>query len=126
MATAHPVEHHGPDFRLYMVVGVALAVFTAVSFIVNAMVRADYFTAFTGMLIILLVAVCKAVLVGLYFMHLKYDWGKLYFLIIPAFILATMLVVVLSPDIVVAWHKDPYDLSTPTSGSVRPHPEGQR
>ena len=37
-------------------------------------------------------------------MHLKYDWGKLYFLIVPAFILGAMMMIVLLPDIVLAWH----------------------
>ena len=49
------------------------------------------------------VAVVKAFLVGLIFMHLKYDWGKLYFMIVPVFILGTMMMIVLMPDIVMAW-----------------------
>jgi hypothetical protein len=36
-------------------------------------------------------------------MHLKFDWGKLYFMIVPAFILGAMLAFVLLPDIVLAW-----------------------
>jgi caa(3)-type oxidase subunit IV len=49
------------------------------------------------------VAVCKAVLVGMFFMHLKYDWGKLYFIIVPISILGLMMMIVLLPDIVLAW-----------------------
>ncbi len=101
MADPHHAEaHHGPDVKAYMVVFAALSVFTAISFLVNATVGRNL----TGMLIILAVAVCKATLVGMYFMHLVVDWGKLYYLIIPALILGTLLIVVLMPDIVLAWH----------------------
>jgi hypothetical protein len=36
-------------------------------------------------------------------MHLKWDWGRLYFLIIPVFILGAMMMMVLLPDLVFAW-----------------------
>jgi caa(3)-type oxidase subunit IV len=55
-------------------------------------------------MLILGVAICKAVLVAMFFMHLKFDWARLYFMIIPVMILGTMMVVVLLPDIVLAWH----------------------
>jgi cytochrome c oxidase subunit 4 len=104
MADAHEHAHEGPDLRLYLVVAAALAGFTASSFVVNFLVRDGRLTAQLGFVLILGVAVCKAVLVGMYFMHLKYDWGKLYFLIFPVSILAVMMMVVLLPDIVLAWH----------------------
>ena len=56
--------------------------------------------------LILVVAVVKATLVTMYFMHVKFDWSKLYFLIIPVVILAIMMMVVLLPDTVVAWHHE--------------------
>jgi cytochrome c oxidase subunit 4 len=96
----HSDAHAGPSVKAYMAIFVALAVFTAISFLVNATVGRNT----TGMLIILAVAVCKATLVGMYFMHLVIDWGKLYYLIIPALILGTLLIVVLMPDIVLTWH----------------------
>ena len=96
----HPEHHEGPGFQAYMVVFVALSVFTAISFLVNATVGRNM----TGLLIILSVAVIKAILVGLYFMHLVVDWGKLYYLIFPTFILAAMFITVLMPDIVLVWH----------------------
>jgi cytochrome c oxidase subunit 4 len=96
----HPEHHEGPGFQAYMVVFLALSMFTAISFLVNATVGRNL----TGMLIILAVAVVKAILVGLYFMHLVVDWGKLYYLIFPTFILAAMFITVLMPDIVLAWH----------------------
>jgi caa(3)-type oxidase subunit IV len=103
MAESHAGEHHGPGFKAYMVVALALAIFTTVSFVVNVLVRNETLSSSTGFTIILVVAVCKALLVAAYFMHLVVDWGRLYYLIIPAFILGTMMMVVLLPDIVFAW-----------------------
>jgi cytochrome c oxidase subunit 4 len=101
MADSHHSEDHaGPSVQAYLVIFGALSIFTAISFVVNATVGRNT----TGMLIILAVAVVKAILVGLYFMHLVVDWGKLYYLIFPTFILAAMFITVLLPDIVLAWH----------------------
>ena len=108
--------HHGPTLPLYLAVAAVLSVFTAVSFIVNAMVLDPHtpkseqpwyrmISHMTSLWIILGVAICKASLVGAFFMHLKYDWFKLYFMIVPVFILAVMMMLVLMPDIVVAWHQ---------------------
>ncbi|MCC6418033.1 MAG: cytochrome C oxidase subunit IV family protein [Gemmataceae bacterium] len=100
MTDSHDPGHHEPTLNLYFTVFVALSIFTAMSFLVFELV-ADKLTA---MLIILGVAVAKATLVVMYFMHAKYDWGRIYFLIIPVVILAIMMMVVLMPDTVVAWH----------------------
>jgi caa(3)-type oxidase subunit IV len=100
--------HHGPSLQLYLTIFIALSVFTIVSFIVNGAVRSESLTPETGFALILGVAVIKAVLVGMVFMHLKYDWGRLFFIIIPVSIMGVLLVVVLLPDILLAWHIDPY------------------
>ncbi len=114
----HPAtDHHGPDFRLYMVVAAALAVFTAASFGVNRLVNTEALTPIAGFTLILGVAVCKAVLVGMYFMHLKYEWGKLYFMIVPASILATMMMFVLLPDLVIPWPAEPPEPPVSTGGT---------
>jgi cytochrome c oxidase subunit IV len=106
-STLHPPEehaHHGPNLQAYMVIGLALSIFTAVSFIVNYTVREKWLEVMVGFAIILGVAVVKSLLVALYFMHLKYDWRKVAFFIIPALILGTMFFFVFMPDIVLAWH----------------------
>jgi cytochrome c oxidase subunit 4 len=113
--THHGGAHHGPNFQAYMVVALALSGFTVISFVCNYMVRTGSMSAVMAFVIILGVAVVKATLVGMYFMHLKYEWAKLYFMIIPAFILGTMMMVVLCPDIVVAWHHDAYDVAPPAA-----------
>jgi cytochrome c oxidase subunit 4 len=106
MTEAHD-EHHGPDVKAYLVVFGALSIFTALSFLFNSLARQEppVISHVTSFVLILGVAVIKATLVGMYFMHAKYDWGRIYFLIIPAFILATMMMIVLMPDIVLDWPK---------------------
>ena len=103
MADTH--AHHGPDtIKPYLVVFGALSVFTAVSYVFKSLVRAGSVAAMTGFIVILSVAVVKALLVCAYFMHLKWDWSRLYFLIIPAMVLAPFLVFALLPDLVFYWH----------------------
>jgi caa(3)-type oxidase subunit IV len=113
MAEGHPPEtaphaghddHAGATVIAYLVVFGALAVFTLVSFVANAVANAYPDFRFMSFVIILGVAVVKAVLVALIFMHLKFDWRKLYFVIVPVMILATMMIIVFLPDMVLAWH----------------------
>jgi cytochrome c oxidase subunit 4 len=96
--------HHGPNLIIYLSVAGALAVFTAVSFIVSAIGMAHNYV---GLTIILGVAICKASLVTAFFMHVKYDWRNVYFIIIPIMILAVMMVIVLMPDGVIGWRHSP-------------------
>ena len=103
--THAPDQHGSSGINVYLVIFAALAVFTIISFVVNGAVRGGTLEAHTGFAIILSVAVCKAVLVAMFFMHLKWDWARLYFMIVPVLILGTMLVIVLLPDIVLAWHQ---------------------
>jgi cytochrome c oxidase subunit 3 len=99
----HDTEAHVTSTKPYLVIFGALCVFTLISFVVNGQVHAGNISSTTGFILILGVAVIKAVLVAVYFMHLLFDWNRLYFVIIPVMIMATMLVVVLLPDIVLAW-----------------------
>jgi hypothetical protein len=41
------------------------------------------------------------------FMHLKFDFGKLYCIILPVCVVTVMMVIILSIDIVLAWHALP-------------------
>ncbi len=104
-STAEVHAEHGPNVRAYFLVFAALAFFTAISFIVKDVFEEHGLDVTTGMFIILGVAVVKALLVAAIFMHLKWDFSKLYYMIIPAFILGIMMMIVLMPDIVMAWHK---------------------
>jgi cytochrome c oxidase subunit IV len=98
-----PGAHHGPGVKAYLIVFSALALFTLVSFVANDLMRRGTITPHESFVIILGVSVVKTCLVGAFFMHLIVDWRRLYYLIIPAFILGTMMIVVLLPDIVLAW-----------------------
>ncbi len=100
-------DHHGPTIQAYMVVFGALCGFTLISFVANYFATVQHsISAQTSMAIILGVAVCKATLVCMYFMHLKFEWGQLYFIIVPVGILAVMMMIVLMPDIVVGPQED--------------------
>lgn len=96
-------EHHPTNVKAYFVVFVALCVVTTISFFANFLVRQHVISPFTSFIIILSVAVFKATLVAMYFMHLMIDWKKVYILIIPTLVLGPLLVIVLLPDIVLAW-----------------------
>ena len=102
-AAAHAHAHEGPSIKTYFVIFAALSIFTVVSFIANYCAHQHIITHFTSFAIILGVAICKATLVGMYFMHLIFDWGKVFIMIVPALILGPMLMIVLLPDIVLAW-----------------------
>ncbi len=82
-----------------MVVAVALSIFTASSFFFNYLARQGTIGHVTSFVLILGVAIIKATLVAVIFMHLKWDWKLLYFLIIPVFIMGAMMMMVLMPDI---------------------------
>jgi caa(3)-type oxidase subunit IV len=113
-ATTHDAEH---DMRVkaYFTVFIALSIFTAISFLANEAVRQRWIGVHTSFVIIIGVAVIKAFLVGLIFMHLKYDWGKVYFIIVPIAILGVMMMMVLMPDIVIAWQPGQQPLEPPVS-----------
>jgi caa(3)-type oxidase subunit IV len=110
MADSHVPEAHahaGPNVRAYLVIFAALSVFTLVSFVANYAAHPDvaWITPYASFAIILIVAVVKAILVAMFFMHLKWDWGRVYFMIVPVLILGVMMMFVLLPDIVLGWHK---------------------
>lgn len=96
-------EHHGPNVRAYLAVFGALVICTLVSFVANIAQRQDVMSSFASFAIIFAVACLKATLVAMIFMHLKWDWKKVYMMIIPALILGPLLIIVLLPDIVIAW-----------------------
>ena len=94
---------------------IALSIFTAISFLANEAVRQGWINVNTSVTIIMLVAVIKAFLVGMIFMHLNFDWGKVYFIIVPIFILGVMMMMVLMPDIVIPWQPGQEPLEPPVS-----------
>jgi cytochrome c oxidase subunit 4 len=76
-----------------------LAVFAALVVLTGISVSSEYFLgAGAAHVVNVLVAVCKAVLVAMFFMHLKYDWFKVYFMVVPTLIVGIVLVLTLMPD----------------------------
>ena len=96
----HGHEGHISDTTFLKVFG-CLLVFTAVSFATNQIFGAR--SPRINFTIIGLVAIVKAVLVVTFFMHLKFDWRKVFVFLVPICILAPMVIIVLWPDIVLAW-----------------------
>lgn len=92
----HDQEMHVESHAPYLKVWLALAVFTAVEYF-----YAHFFKdAFTPLVVGLMFwAVLKASLVGWYFMHLKFEGRWVYYMLIPAGILAAILTIALIPDI---------------------------
>ena len=91
---------HGPRFRTYIYVFYALCVLTATSFLANLLLGQGH----ASMWIIMAVSVVKATLVAMIFMHLNFDWPKVYCIIIPVCVMGVMMMIVLLPDIVLSWH----------------------
>jgi cytochrome c oxidase subunit 4 len=91
-------KHESPSDKMYLAVFGALAVLTAISFLVSENVPSKLLT----ILIVMGMATLKASLVAAYFMHLKFDWSKVKVMIIPALVLSAVLVCALLPDIAFA------------------------
>ena len=85
-------ESHAPYLRVFA----ALAVFTAIEYF-YARIFKDTF----GVLVLGLMfwAVIKASMVGWYFMHLKFEGKWVYYMLVPAGILAIILTTALLPDV---------------------------
>ena len=80
----------------YIKVWAALAVFTAIEYLYAHWFK-DTFTLLV--LGLMFWAVIKASLVGWYFMHLKFEGKWVYFMLVPAGILACVFVFALTPDV---------------------------
>ncbi len=101
MSDSH--EHAGPNFNTYMMVFGALCVCTALSFAIHFILGHGLASAS----LIMIVSVIKATLVAAIFMHLMFDWKKLYCVILPVCIVTLMMVIILSIDATLVWHVAP-------------------
>ena len=103
---AHAEHHeaHIPDKVFLMVFG-GLLILTAATFAANQFLGET--AKLVAFIIIGCIAVVKALLVIVFFMHLVLDWKKLFLFIVPVMILAPLIVIVLWPDIVLAWRLGP-------------------
>lgn len=85
------VESHAP----YLKVWFGLAVLTAIEYFYAGIFKDSFAILVLGLLFW---AVIKAGMVGWYFMHLKFEGRWVYLMLIPAGILAMILVLALVPD----------------------------
>jgi cytochrome c oxidase subunit IV len=94
--STHDQQEHAESHAPYMKVFWVLLVFTILEY-----AYATWFPVGFAMLVLglMVMAVTKATLVGMYFMHLKFEGKWVYFLLVPAGILACVFIFALYPDI---------------------------
>jgi cytochrome c oxidase subunit 4 len=109
IAEEHEQEAHAP----YLLVWFWLAILTGVEYWYAAGLKDVFTILLVGLLIL---AGIKAGLVGWYFMHLKFEGKWVYLLIVPAIILAAVLVLALVPDQALK----PADIEQEETSSVLP------
>jgi cytochrome c oxidase subunit IV len=93
---AHDSHDHGDPRPIYKRVFVVLLIFTILEYAYATWSHAGFLNLVIGLMIM---ATIKAALVGMYFMHLKYEGTWVYYLLVPAACLATVLIGLLCPDI---------------------------
>jgi cytochrome c oxidase subunit IV len=93
VAEEHQTEAHAP----YVWVWFALLVLTVIEYWYASIFKSHFLVLLLGLMLLALV---KAGLVGWFFMHLKFEGNWVYILLVPAGILATIIVLALSPDMV--------------------------
>jgi len=86
------VESHAPYIKVFL----ALAVFTAIEYFYARVFKDSPTSLILGLMFW---AVLKAGLVGWYFMHLKFEGRWVYYMLVPAGILACVFIFALMPDI---------------------------
>ena len=86
------VESHAPYIKVFL----WLAFFTAVEYFYARWRKDSFASLVTGLM---LFAVIKASMVGWFFMHLKFEGRWVYYMLVPAGILACVFIFALTPDI---------------------------
>jgi cytochrome c oxidase subunit 4 len=94
----HGHEDHGGLMK-YIYVFIALCVLTTMSFLTYTDYWRDHFDIRAGWFLMMAVSCSKAMLVILFFMHVKYEANWKYVLTIPASIMSIFLVLALVPDV---------------------------
>jgi cytochrome c oxidase subunit 4 len=97
-ADAHE-DHAGHGIAKYLYVFAALTVLTSASFFTYSDYWPYHKTPAVGWTFMMAVSCTKALLVMLFFMHLKYEASWKYVLTIPASVMAVFLLLALIPDI---------------------------
>ena len=103
--TTHAAGDEAHDTRVYWYVFFALTVLTGASFFTYSRYWPFHDTPAVGWTFMMAVSVTKALLVMLFFMHLKYEANWKYVLTIPASVMAVFLIIALVPDVM--WRYEP-------------------
>ena len=114
--------HNEPSDKMYLAIAASLAGLTIVSYVGDLLHLPR--PALIGL--VLLVALVKATLVAAFFMHLKVDWTKVKVMIVPALVLAAVLVFALLPDMTLAMRekpgpKPPVESQKPAHATAKSH-----
>jgi cytochrome c oxidase subunit IV len=99
VAEEHRTESHAPYWTIWF----ALLVLTLIEYYYASYLKDVFLILLLGLLFL---AVIKAGLVGWFFMHLKFEGNWVYILIVPAFVLATIFVMALLPDVTLKENAD--------------------
>ncbi|MDR3637543.1 MAG: cytochrome C oxidase subunit IV family protein [Isosphaeraceae bacterium] len=81
---------------LYLKVWAGLAIFTALEYVYAHIFKDAFAVLVLGLMTM---AIIKAAMVGWYFMHLKFEGKWVYAMLVPAGVLATIIVLALYPDL---------------------------
>lgn len=109
-------DHHAPPN--YLAVFAGLCVLTGASWLLDEMGGWGLFSGKVLLAVLVLaVAVAKAMFVAVYFMHLKFEGRWKYVLLLPTAILAVGLPVALAPDLSMNY----YEADTPQEAYLRHH-----
>jgi cytochrome c oxidase subunit 4 len=113
MSDHHPAAAHEHPHVNYMKIFWTLLVLTVAEYFYAMLTQDSFVLLVLGLMTLALV---KASLVGLYFMHVKFEGKWVYALIVPACVLAVLLVMALTPDI--ARDRSQDDLVVPDDDSA--------
>jgi cytochrome c oxidase subunit IV len=105
------VESHAPYLKVFF----ALLIFTIMEYF-YAMLPISFPALVVGLLAM---AITKATLVGWYFMHLKFEKPWVYFMIVPALILAAILTLALCPDMVLKFDESEDRAAEPETSNAQ-------
>ena len=97
----HHEEHHGEHshIKLFSAVAVALAVLTLLSFSTEFLYEKEIISKGMSWFLMMVVSCAKALLVIVFFMHLKWETNWKWVLTIPASVMSLFLVLMLIPDV---------------------------
>ncbi len=107
------IEAHAP----YMKVFWTLLVFTLLEYGYAMVAQGNFAILVIGLMVL---AITKATLVGMFFMHLKFEGPWVYAFLVPAAFLAVTLVVMLIPDIAMTGNRVMNSEETPPPAVVAP------